>query len=1318
MSLNSSPSRDESCRNGLKATSFRSSARATSSPSGTTSRDFFRSLSVSCVPFGDLLGDASSDTSGDPFAEPDAAFPVILDNAPLEAVEVGARERDPGDVFPVLPLLALPVRLRPGLKSEVSWKLVVVAADDPQVEGGETAAVAATALPQVKAWADAGGFTTVGPNPWRILESPQRSDADDWEKSARKAQRVVREAHDVWRLLVATLRRPSLQRGHRVSERAVEGWKAHDGVDAGGKAGGSSSSRSHENSSLLQLLAQPAGNSGVFGGEANGGSCRSGGGSIAGAERASGGKAGSERGVLSAAAKAATAAVGAARGLARHKEARALGGGDDDPVEEDVRDDRSDSTEGVSSQDEFAAQDELATQDEFAAQDYNPAQDEYAGQVEYAGQDDYYVTLAGDEEEDEVEEGGREPEVTTQFERVGSEGSGESSSSGGGRHRPAPHHQSSPVRPAASPKALPLMGAAPRALVRGATWSAGTGSSATGDGGGAWAGLDSMFSSAPLIVRRSRSGLEGDGSEQHITVRTRSLGSQGGAAGSGRSRGGGSPPSPDSDAAALVGCYGVVIGRRPDRSVVQREGLGEEDVRERHEAGHGSRWSFTPSLVRSRTDPARFGAGQRRYSLDSGSKGKGYGRASSSGGYEQAQRGLPPGARSHSSAGPASPHQHAPALTRRWSAAAAHRISLKHLWSQSGRDALSSPSGAEGRRSSSQGSQSSRSAHAGGDTDAGQGGVAGEMQWQHQDHARPGSGTCVVRADARRRLGRRAGDEDEGTGIGALVPVSPEDDAVQTSGSGRRASGYYSYQGQRAAAEQAAFVRDMEAAAAAAAAQQTERQVLMDSDVAATQQSTYQRKTKIVCTIGPTSNTREMLWKLAETGMNVVRLNMSHGDHQSHRRVVDLVREYNKGQASQGAGNVLAIMLDTKGPEVRSGDLPQPIELERGESFTFTIRRGVGSHRTVSVNYDGFIDDVDVDDIILVDGGMMSFQVKSKSAEDVECEVVDGGELKSRRHLNVRGKSATLPSITDKDWEDIRFGVENKVDYYALSFVKDAQVVLQLKEYLKGQGADIGVIAKIESADSVPNLHAILEASDGAMVARGDLGAELPVEEVPLLQGEIIRVCRALGKPVIVATNMLESMINHPTPTRAEVSDIAIAVREGTDAIMLSGETAHGKFPLKAVRVMHTVAVRTEATMAVPNTPANLGRAFKRHTSEMFAFHATMMANTLGASVLVFTRSGFMAMLLSHYRPASITYAFTNDKRVQQHLALYHGVRALYMPFSADAEDTFNEALRILLKRGMVQPGDDVALVQSGRQPIWRSESTHHIQVRRVMPLN
>ncbi|CAM6129147.1 unnamed protein product [Calypogeia fissa] len=469
----------------------------------------------------------------------------------------------------------------------------------------------------------------------------------------------------------------------------------------------------------------------------------------------------------------------------------------------------------------------------------------------------------------------------------------------------------------------------------------------------------------------------------------------------------------------------------------------------------------------------------------------------------------------------------------------------------------------------------------------------------------------------------------------------------------------------------------------------------------------FQRKTKIVCTIGPTSNTREMIWKLAEAGMNIARLNMSHGDHASHKKVIDLVREYNE----EAGAHIIGLMLDTKGPEVRSGDLPRPIKLDKGQEFTFTIERGVGTDTSVSVNYDDFVNDVDKDDILLIDGGMMSLQVKSKTAKEVHCEVVDGGELKSRRHLNVRGKSATLPSITDKDWDDIKFGVENKVDYYALSFVKDAQVVHELKDYLKAQNADIYVIVKIESADSIPNLQSILEASDGAMVARGDLGAELAVEEVPLLQGQIIRSCRSMGKPVIVATNMLESMINHPTPTRAEVSDIAIAVREGTDAIMLSGETAHGKYPLKAVKVMHTVALRTEATLPEEQPPANLGRAFKNHMSEMFAFHATMMSNTLGTSIVVFTRSGFMAMLLSHYRPAGTIYAFTNNKHVQSRLAIYQGIRALYMEFSDNAEETFSNALSILQKGGMVKDGEEVALVQSGRQPIWRAASTHHIQI-------
>ncbi|KAL5999070.1 putative protein kinase [Asimina triloba] len=518
------------------------------------------------------------------------------------------------------------------------------------------------------------------------------------------------------------------------------------------------------------------------------------------------------------------------------------------------------------------------------------------------------------------------------------------------------------------------------------------------------------------------------------------------------------------------------------------------------------------------------------------------------------------------------------------------------------------------------------------------------------------------------------------------------------------------------------------------------------------------RKTKIVCTIGPSTNTREMIWKLAEAGMNVARLNMSHGDHASHQKVIDLVKEYN----AQSKDN---------GPEVRSGDLPQPIMLQTGQEFTFTIKRGVGTESCVSVNYDDFVNDVEVGDMLLVDGGMMSLMVKSKTEESVKCEVIDGGELKSRRHLNVRGKSATLPSITEKDWDDIKFGVDNKVDFYAVSFVKDAMVVHELKDYLKSCGADIHVIVKIESADSIPNLHSIITASDGAMVARGDLGAELPIEEVPLLQEEIIRLCRSMGKAVIVATNMLESMIIHPTPTRAEVSDIAIAVREGADAVMLSGETAHGKFPLKAVKVMHTVALRTEATIGGGEKPANLGQVFKNQMSEMFAYHATMMSNNLGTSIVVFTRTGFMGILLSHYRPSGTIFAFTDDDRVRQRLALYQGVCAIKLEFLNDAEETFAKALSFLqgmavrklprdeisldacqsssllhtmafvfielrtsnfssfrnfalrdpsthpslfATQGMVKVGEEVALVQSGKRPIWRSQSTHNIQVRKV----
>jgi pyruvate kinase len=492
------------------------------------------------------------------------------------------------------------------------------------------------------------------------------------------------------------------------------------------------------------------------------------------------------------------------------------------------------------------------------------------------------------------------------------------------------------------------------------------------------------------------------------------------------------------------------------------------------------------------------------------------------------------------------------------------------------------------------------------------------------------------------------------------------------------------------------------------------------------------RKTKIVATIGPATATKEEFNDLLDSGVNVARLNMSHGDHDSHGAVVDLVRQYNKENNA-----AIAIMLDTKGPEVRSGDLADPMDLHPGDPFTFTItQKGVKSRKnTCTVNYDDFVNDVHVGDLLLVDGGMMSLEVVNVTSKDVDCKVVDGGVLKSRRHLNVRGKSASLPSITDKDWEDIDFGVRVGVDYYALSFVKDEHVVHELRAYLKKKKADIKILVKIESADSIKNLEAILETTDGAMVARGDLGAELPVEEVPMLQQRIVQICRKLGKPVIVATNMLESMIDYPTPTRAEVSDISIAVREGADAVMLSGESAYGQFPYKSVQVMSTVSERTEKALELyagirrygsevsdPITwiqePGNQlqssdGQEFltSPHMSEVLAYHATTMSNTIKCPLIVFTRHGNMPRLISHYRPKNMIFAFTENYAVQRNLNLYNGVCPLHLNFSNDKEETFQRALTLLKNEGYVAPGQVVTIIQSGKRPIWRATGCHTIQV-------
>ncbi|MDH5299561.1 MAG: pyruvate kinase [Desulfobulbaceae bacterium] len=447
------------------------------------------------------------------------------------------------------------------------------------------------------------------------------------------------------------------------------------------------------------------------------------------------------------------------------------------------------------------------------------------------------------------------------------------------------------------------------------------------------------------------------------------------------------------------------------------------------------------------------------------------------------------------------------------------------------------------------------------------------------------------------------------------------------------------------------------------------------------------RKTKIICTIGPATASFEMLKQLAENGMNVARLNMSHGSHDWHLRVISHIKRLNKK-----LGMAVAILLDTKGPEVRTGDIACDLALKKGDQLVLTVRRQAELEPyTVEVSHDGFVNEVETGDTILIDGGMISLKVREISGKDIRCESLDNGVLSSRRHINVRGKSADLPSITGKDWQDIRFGVEQGVDFIALSFVRGAGAITELRKYLTCENGSIDILAKIESAESIPHLDEIIARSDGIMIARGDLGAELPFEEVPLLQEEIVRKCRAAGKPVVVATHMLESMIVNPTPTRAEVTDITQAVMQGADATMLSGETATGRHPLKALEVMDVVARRIERQLDLD--PKVRVPASDKPKPEI-ARCAAILANNLQASaILVFTRRGLMAVLLSRCRPAPPIHAFTNTTHVRRRLGIYRGVHPFLIKLSHDPEVSIRRAMDKLLLQERVKGGDRVVVV-------------------------
>ncbi|MFW5876079.1 MAG: pyruvate kinase [Myxococcota bacterium] len=446
------------------------------------------------------------------------------------------------------------------------------------------------------------------------------------------------------------------------------------------------------------------------------------------------------------------------------------------------------------------------------------------------------------------------------------------------------------------------------------------------------------------------------------------------------------------------------------------------------------------------------------------------------------------------------------------------------------------------------------------------------------------------------------------------------------------------------------------------------------------------RLTKIVCTIGPATRESKKIEELARAGMNLARLNMSHGDHTSHLQVVRNIKSL-----SHKFGNPIGILMDLQGPEIRTGELAQNLDLQTGDVFYFTVLPDDAEERSVHVNYEDLVRDIEPGETVTVDNGLINLEVLEVSEHRLKCRVMDGGTLGSHKHLNLPGVRVNLPSITTKDRQDIDFALEQDLDFIALSFVRSAEDVFEVREIIERAEGHQRLIAKIENQEGVDHFDAILEAADGIMIARGDLGVEVPFEELPRLQRDMVRRCHVAGKPVIVATHLLESMIHAPSPTRAEVTDVANAVYEQADAIMLSGETATGKYPVRCVEVLNKIARRTEVQ---PSLALYRGRPEPTTPREHLARSASRLADSLGAkAIVVITRRGYFGQLVASYRPASVVYAFTNMSTTRRKLWLNRAVVPFRMQLSKDPEKTIHAALDKLRERGLVGTGDQVVVL-------------------------
>ncbi|MCL6634747.1 MAG: pyruvate kinase [Peptococcaceae bacterium] len=470
------------------------------------------------------------------------------------------------------------------------------------------------------------------------------------------------------------------------------------------------------------------------------------------------------------------------------------------------------------------------------------------------------------------------------------------------------------------------------------------------------------------------------------------------------------------------------------------------------------------------------------------------------------------------------------------------------------------------------------------------------------------------------------------------------------------------------------------------------------------------RRTKIVCTIGPASDSVEVIKRLLLAGMNVARLNFSHGTHEEHARRISNVR-----RAAGEVGKNVAIMLDTKGPEIRLGYFQEePVTLAEGEEVTLTTEDIKGDKTRIPVNYPGLPADVRPGDTILVADGLIALKVLSASGKEIRCRVVNGGELSSQKGVHVPGVPVNLPAVTSKDVEDIKFGVEHRLDFIAASFVRKAADVLAIRQILEEAGAGLDIIAKIESREAINNLDEIIKVADGVMVARGDLGVEIPAEEVPLLQKAIIERCNRAGKPVVTATQMLESMIHNPRPTRAEASDVANAIFDGTDAVMLSGETAAGKYPVEAVETMARIARRAEAALHYEEM---LGKkrsvSPQRTVTDAISYATCATAQDLGAAAIITsTESGHTAKMVSKYRPRAPIVAVTPHARVLRKLALVWGVQPLLVGVRNNTDEMMAAAIEVSLSAGLIK-GGDLVVITAG-VPVGVHGTTNLIRVHTV----